>query len=197
MIMACGKVKEKAKLVAAHMLECSPDDLEFTDGAFRVRGNPRGVEGHRRDRGRRVRRAQPARRDGAQPRLRGDLRPARTSRSPTARTWCAAEVDTETGRITLRSYVAVDDVGNVVNPLIVEGQVHGGLAQGIAQALYEEASYDEGGNLLTGSFAEYLLPSAADLPTFTTDRTVTRRRTIRWEARASARRAPSPRPRPS
>ena len=73
----------------------------------------------------------------------------------------------------IRSYVAVDDVGNVVNPLIVEGQVHGGLAQGIAQALYEEAAYDSEGNLLTTTLADYLLPSAADLPTFITDRTQT------------------------
>jgi carbon-monoxide dehydrogenase large subunit len=82
-------------------------------------------------------------------------------------------VDTETGRVTIRSYVAVDDVGKVVNPLIVEGQVHGGLAQGIAQALYEEAVYDDDGNLLTTTLADYLVPSAADLPHFTTDRTET------------------------
>ena len=83
------------------------------------------------------------------------------------------EVDTETGQVKIRKYVAVDDIGNVVNPLIVEGQVHGGLAQGIAQALYEEAVYDEEGNLLTTTFVDYLLPSAADLPSFTTDRHVT------------------------
>src|SRR5699024_10024892 len=86
---------------------------------------------------------------------------------------CAVEVDTETGRVELRSYVAVDDVGTVINPLLVEGQVHGGLAQGIAQALFEGADYDESGNLISCSFAEYLLPSAADLPSFTTDRTET------------------------
>jgi carbon-monoxide dehydrogenase large subunit len=83
------------------------------------------------------------------------------------------EVDTETGQVTIRSYVAVDDVGVVVNPVIVEGQVHGGLAQGIAQALYEEAAYDADGNLLTTTLADYLIPSAADLPTFITDRTQT------------------------
>jgi carbon-monoxide dehydrogenase large subunit len=75
--------------------------------------------------------------------------------------------------VTIRSYVCVDDVGTVVNPLIVEGQVHGGLAQGIAQALYEEAVYDEGGTLVSGTLADYLVPGAADLPTFTTDRTET------------------------
>jgi carbon-monoxide dehydrogenase large subunit len=82
-------------------------------------------------------------------------------------------VDTETGHVKIRRYVAVDDVGTVINPLIVEGQVHGGVAQGIAQALFEEAVYDENGNLITGSFAEYLLPGAADLPRFVTDRTET------------------------
>ena len=86
---------------------------------------------------------------------------------------CAMEVDTETGFVKIRKYACVDDVGTIVNPLIVEGQVHGGLAQGIAQALYEEAVYDADGNLTTGSLVDYYVPSAADLPRFTTDRTVT------------------------
>src|SRR5690606_18104809 len=85
----------------------------------------------------------------------------------------AAEVDTETGQVKIRSYVAVDDVGKVINPLIVEGQVHGGIAQGIGQALFEEAVYDAEGNLLTATLADYLVPSAADLPDFVTDRTET------------------------
>jgi carbon-monoxide dehydrogenase large subunit len=84
---------------------------------------------------------------------------------------CAVEVDTETGRSRIRRYVAVDDVGTVVNPQIVEGQVHGGLAQGVAQALYEGAFHDETGTLTTASFADYLLPGAPDLPSWTTDRT--------------------------
>jgi carbon-monoxide dehydrogenase large subunit len=83
------------------------------------------------------------------------------------------EIDTLTGQVSIRKYVAVDDIGKVVNPLIVEGQVHGGLAQGVAQALFEEAVYDDDGNLLTGTFVDYTLPSAADLPDFTTDRTET------------------------
>jgi aerobic carbon-monoxide dehydrogenase large subunit len=86
---------------------------------------------------------------------------------------CAVEVDTETGRVDIRRYVAVDDVGKVINPQIVEGQVHGGLAQGIAQALYEEAVYDEDGQLKTASLLDYYVPSAADLPHFETDRTET------------------------
>jgi carbon-monoxide dehydrogenase large subunit len=85
---------------------------------------------------------------------------------------CAMEVDTETGMVKIRKYASVDDVGVVVNPLIVEGQVHGGLAQGIAQALYEEAVYDADGNLTTGTFVDYLVPSAADLPHFDTGNTV-------------------------
>ena len=80
----------------------------------------------------------------------------------------AVEIDTETGHVDLRKYVCVDDVGIVVNPLIVEGQVHGGLAQGIAQALFEEANYDEQGTLVNGTFVDYTLPSAADLPSFDT-----------------------------
>jgi carbon-monoxide dehydrogenase large subunit len=86
---------------------------------------------------------------------------------------CAAEVDTETGAVKLRSYVAVDDVGVVVNPVIVDGQVHGGVAQGVAQALYEEAVYDDDGNLVSGTMVDYLVPAAPDLPPWTLDRTVT------------------------
>ena len=83
------------------------------------------------------------------------------------------EVDTETGAVELLRYVAVDDVGVVVNPTIVEGQIHGGLAQGVAQALYEEAIYDEDGNLLTANMLSYLVPSAAEFPRWELDRTET------------------------
>ena len=82
------------------------------------------------------------------------------------------EVDTETGAVTIRKYVSVDDIGTIVNPLIVEGQVHGGVVQGIAQALFEEAVYDDNGTLITGSFVDYLVPSAADLIDLVTDYTV-------------------------
>jgi carbon-monoxide dehydrogenase large subunit len=83
------------------------------------------------------------------------------------------EVDTETGAVELTRYVAVDDLGAVINPMIVDGQVHGGIAQGVAQALFEEAVYDEDGNLVTGSLVNYLVPSAAELPPFEVDRTET------------------------
>src|SRR5882672_4053163 len=83
------------------------------------------------------------------------------------------EVDPETGHIELKKYVAVDDCGNQINPMIVEGQVHGGVVQGIAQALFEEASYDADGNLLTSTLADYLVPSAAEMPSFDLGFTVT------------------------
>ena len=83
------------------------------------------------------------------------------------------EVDTETGKVDLKQYVAVDDVGKVVNPLVVDGQIHGGVVQGISQALFEEAVYDDDGNLTSGTFVDYLLPTSADLPFITTDRTET------------------------
>jgi carbon-monoxide dehydrogenase large subunit len=81
------------------------------------------------------------------------------------------EVDTETGQVTMRKYVCCDDIGNIINPLIVSGQVHGGLVQGIAQALWEEAIYDDAGTLVSGSFVDYLLPTSADTISFDIDHT--------------------------
>jgi carbon-monoxide dehydrogenase large subunit len=86
---------------------------------------------------------------------------------------CVVEVDTETGQVEVVKYVAVDDCGNQVNPLIVDGQVHGGVIQGLAQALYEEVVYDSDGNLRTSSLAEYLVPAASDVPSIMTGHTVT------------------------
>jgi aerobic carbon-monoxide dehydrogenase large subunit len=170
-LAAADKVIEKAKPIAARLLEASTDDVEFTAGRFGVRGTDAGMalgdlafavfQGHKMvDESERSLDAE------------ATLDPDNFS-FPHGTHLCAAEVDTETGMVRLRSYVSVDDVGKVINPLIVEGQVHGGLAQGIAQALYEEAVYDESGTLVSGSFAEYLMPSAADLPSFVTDRTET------------------------
>ena len=83
------------------------------------------------------------------------------------------QVDAETGEVELQKYVCVDDVGNVINPMIVDGMVHGGIAQGVGQALQEEAVYDESGQLLTGSMMDYAVPTAEDFPSFELDRTVT------------------------
>ncbi|MFC5805856.1 xanthine dehydrogenase family protein molybdopterin-binding subunit [Streptomyces formicae] len=169
---AARKVVAKARKVAAHLLEASEDDLEFTDGVFSVRGSPEAK--------RTIQEvafetfASHDLPDGMEPTINAEhiVDPDNFS-YPHGTHLCAVEVDTETGQTRIRSYVCVDDVGRVVNPLIVEGQVHGGVAQGIAQALYEEAVYDDDGNLVSGTMADYLVPSAADLPDITTDRTET------------------------
>jgi len=169
---ACDKVIAKAKRVAAHMLEASENDIEFTAGRLHVKGDP--------EKGRSIQEIALATfaahdlPEGMEPSLDSEATYDPDNFSfPHGTHLCATEVDTETGRVTIRSYVAVDDVGKVVNPLIVEGQVHGGIVQGIAQALYEEAVYDDDGNLLTTTLSDYLVPSAADLPHLTTDRTET------------------------
>ncbi|MBO2462985.1 xanthine dehydrogenase family protein molybdopterin-binding subunit [Actinomadura violacea] len=169
---ACDKVVDKARKVAAHLLEASEQDLEFENGRFSVRGVQQ--EGRTLQEVALAAFAAHDLPDGIEPSLDSDATydPGNFS-FPHGTHLCATEVDTETGMVRIRKYVAVDDVGKVVNPLIVEGQVHGGLAQGIAQALYEEAVYDADGNLTTTTMADYLIPSAADLPSFTTDRTET------------------------
>jgi carbon-monoxide dehydrogenase large subunit len=172
-VNAAEKVVAKARRIAAHMLEANEDDLQFEGGRFSVKGSP-GSSKTIQD----IAFATFAAHDlpeGMEPSLDADATfdPQNFS-FPHGTHLCAVEVDTETGFTKIGKYVCVDDIGEVINPLIVDGQVHGGLAQGIAQALYEEAVYDAEGNLTTGSFVDYLLPSAADLPKFTTDRTVSR-----------------------
>lgn len=169
---ACDKVIDKAKLIAAHQLECSADDLDFAGGIFSVKGSPdRAVPiaalafaaftAHNLP-------------DGLEPNLE-----AQYTYDPPNFSWpfgthmAVVEVDVETGKIEVLQYVAVDDCGIQINPLIVEGQVHGGVIQGLAQALFEEAVYDEDGNLKTTTLAEYLVPAACDVPAITTAHTVT------------------------
>jgi carbon-monoxide dehydrogenase large subunit len=169
---AAQKIKEKAKRIAAHDLEVSPEDLEWTDGKFQVRGVP--------DKAKTIpdvafaawtAHSLP---EGEEPGLEvTHVYDPPNFTFPAGAHVCAVEVDTETGEVEILKYVAVDDCGNVINPAIVDGQVHGGVAQGIAEALYEEAVYDETGNLLTSSMHSYRIPSAAELPSFVTERTVT------------------------
>jgi carbon-monoxide dehydrogenase large subunit len=169
---ALEKVREKARTIAAHELEVAEDDLEWTDGAWRVSGAP--------DKARTIpelaasawhAHALPA---GVEPMLEGTA-----VFDPPNFTWpagthvCVVEVDTETGHTDIVRYVAVDDCGTVINPMLVEGQVHGGVAQGIAEALYEEAVYDEHGNLMSSLMTQYLVPSAVEIPSMTLDRTTT------------------------
>jgi carbon-monoxide dehydrogenase large subunit len=170
-VKAAEKVIAKARKVAAHLLEASEDDLDFSAGSFSVRGTPgAGISIQE------IALAVFAAHDypeGVEPSIDAEAAfdPENFS-FPHGTHICAMEVDTETGMVKIRKYACVDDVGTIVNPLIVEGQVHGGLAQGIAQALYEEAVYDADGNLTTGTFVDYLIPSAADLPHFDTGNTV-------------------------
>jgi carbon-monoxide dehydrogenase large subunit len=170
-IKAADKVVAKARKVAAHLLEASEDDLDFSAGKFTVRGTP-GAEIGIQEIALAVFAAHNYPED-VEPSIDADATfdPVNFS-FPHGTHICAMEVDTETGMVKIRKYASVDDVGVIVNPLIVEGQIHGGLAQGIAQALYEEAVYDADGNLTTGSFVDYLVPSAADLPHFDTGNTV-------------------------
>jgi aerobic carbon-monoxide dehydrogenase large subunit len=169
---AAEKVVAKARRVAAHLLEASEDDLEFAEGTFSVRGSPDASKTIQD-----LALAVFAAHDYPE-----DLEPSLDSEAtvdpenfsfPHGTHLCAVEVDTETGAVALRRYVAVDDVGKVINPQIVEGQVHGGIVQGIAQALFEEAVYDEDGQLRSASLVDYYVPSAADLPHLETDRTET------------------------
>jgi carbon-monoxide dehydrogenase large subunit len=170
-VKAAEKVIAKAKPIAAHLMECAEDDVEYAAGGFRVRGTEKAVA--LADVALAVFAAHDLP-DGVEPNLDSEATYDPDNFSfPHGTHLCAAEVDTETGHVRIRSYVCVDDIGHVINPLIVDGQVHGGLAQGIAQALYEEAEHDESGTLLSGSLAQYLVPSAADLPSFTTGRTET------------------------
>jgi aerobic carbon-monoxide dehydrogenase large subunit len=169
---AMEKIKEKARTIAAHELEVAEDDLDYAAGIFTVKGAP--------DKARTITELAtaawhahnlPA---GTEPNLE-----ATAVYDPPNFTWpggahiCVTEVDTETGAVDIVKYVAVDDCGTVINPMIVEGQIHGGVAQGIAEALYEEAIYDAQGNLITGSMTQYLVPGATEIPTMTLDRTET------------------------
>ncbi|NUR15778.1 MAG: xanthine dehydrogenase family protein molybdopterin-binding subunit [Dermatophilaceae bacterium] len=168
-LRAADKVIEKAKPIAAHLLEASVDDVEFKAGTFGVKGTDKGVTisevalatwtGHNLP-------------DGTEPSIDADATFDPDNFSfPHGTHLCAMEVDTETGATKMRKYVCVDDIGTIINPLIVEGQVHGGLVQGIAQALWEGAEYDDQGTLVTGSFVDYTLPTAADTISFVTDHT--------------------------
>jgi carbon-monoxide dehydrogenase large subunit len=169
---AANKVVEKGKKIAAHMLEASEEDIEFEGGKFSVAGSPdqnvsigdvAGAAYLGNDLP-----------EGMEPTLNETMTfdpPNFTF--PFGAHICVSEVDTETGSVKIRDYIAVDDCGPVINPTIVDGQLHGGLAQGIAQALYEGVIYDEDGNLLTASMVNYMIPGAPELPNFTLDRTVT------------------------
>ena len=169
---AAEKVRTKAAKIAAHLLEASEDDILFADGSAHVAGSPEksvtwpeitllAYQPHLLPEG-----------------MEGGLE-AHSVFSPANATWpfgthlAMVEVDTTTGDVEILRYVGMDDCGNVINPMIVDGQVHGGIAQGIGQAMFEEAIYDDEGNLLTGALMDYPIPTASDMPSFELSRTVT------------------------
>jgi carbon-monoxide dehydrogenase large subunit len=172
-LMSCNKIKEKGKKIAAHLLEAAPADIEFSGGQFSVRGVPGKAIGF----------AQVALTAYVPHNYPEGLEPGLDETSfydpsnfcfPFGAHACVVEVEPETGQVKILRYVAVDDVGNVINPMIVDGMVHGGIAQGVGQALWEGARYDdESGQLVTGSMMDYAVPKADQLPSYETARTVT------------------------
>ena len=160
-------VVERAKELVAELLEAAPEDIVVSgDGRLGVAGVP--------DQGARVGRGRAGRHERRVNRSSSSTTPERSgSTFPFGAHVAVVEVDTETGRVVPVRHFAVDDCGVIVNPLLVDGQVHGGLASGIAQALWEQFLYDEDGNPLTSTLAEYAMPSAAELPSFTTAHTET------------------------
>jgi aerobic carbon-monoxide dehydrogenase large subunit len=166
------KVKEKAREIASHLLEVDPDDLNFAEGRFSVKGVPK--------KGFTIQEiAQEAHAAKNLPKDMVSGLHAEAQFEPSNFTFpfgthiCVVEVEPQTGKIEIRKYVAVDDCGRVINPLLVDGQIHGGIVQGMGQALFEEIIYDEHGQLLTGSLMNYALPRAADLPHLNLTRTET------------------------
>lgn len=167
-----GKIKDKARKLAAHMLEASEDDIVWEDGKFMVRGAP--------DSAKTVQEIALAAATGYS--LPQGMEPYLDETSyfdppnctfPFGTHVCVVEVDPNTGEVKFRKYLAVDDVGNVINPMIVDGQLHGGIVQGMAQAMWEHGVYDDEGQLVTGSLMDYAIPKASMVPNFELTRTVT------------------------
>ena len=168
--MAARKIRDKARKIAAYLLEASEDDLEWTPGKFSVRGSP--------DRKKTIQEIAFAAYTNHPQGLEAGLE-ATHYYDPPNLTFpfgsyiAVVDIDKGTGEVKVRRFVAVDDCGNVINPMIVDGQIHGGLAQGLAPALMEEIQYDENGNMQGGSFMDYLVPTAMETPSWEIDRTVT------------------------
>jgi carbon-monoxide dehydrogenase large subunit len=166
------KLVDKAKRIAAHNLEAAPEDIELIDGKFAVKGSP--------DKGLTI--AEIAgcayvtmdMPEGMEPGLEETtFYDPENFVFPFGAHACIVDVDVETGKVDIVRYVAVDDCGPAINPKLIDGQIHGGITHAIGQALYERIHYDEDGQLVTGTFVDYALPSAADVPSFETDRTET------------------------
>ncbi|MEO0402201.1 MAG: xanthine dehydrogenase family protein molybdopterin-binding subunit [Pseudomonadota bacterium] len=168
MVRATEKIINKAKKIASHLLEASEADIELKDGAFSVAGTDKSVAWGDVTLAAYVPHNYPLE----------DIEPGLEETAfydpsnftyPSGAYACEVEVDPDTGKVTIESFAAADDFGNIINPMIVTGQVHGGLAQGIGQALLENCSYDENGQLLSASYMDYAMPRADDLPNFAVD----------------------------
>jgi carbon-monoxide dehydrogenase large subunit len=169
---ALQRIKAKSRRIGAHMLEADPEDVTFEDGRVFVVGAP--------ETGKTIQEIAAAAAvaydlpEGEEPFLDDtSYYDPPNCTFPFGTHVAVVEVDAETGEVKLRRYVAVDDVGRVINPLIVDGQVHGGIAQGVAQALWEGAIYDESGQLQTASMIEYAVPKAEFFPSLEVERTET------------------------
>jgi carbon-monoxide dehydrogenase large subunit len=170
--IAADRVAEKCRQIVAHQMEAAPEDIVLENDRWIVRGSP--------DRGMALAEISGAAHvplnlpDGMEPGLEAtSFWEPDNFVFPFGAHACVVDVDPETGKVEVVRYVAVDDCGNPINPLLIDGQVHGGIAHAVGQALYEQVVYDENGQLVTGSFVDYALPTAAELPSFETDRTVT------------------------
>jgi aerobic carbon-monoxide dehydrogenase large subunit len=168
--VAARKIRDKAKKIAAYLLEAHEDDLEWEPGKFFVKGSP--------DRAKTIQEIALAAYTNHPQGMEAGLE-AVSYYDPPNLTYpfgsyiCVVDIDKGTGEVKIRRFVAVDDCGNIINPMIVEGQIHGGLTMGLGPALYEEIQYDDSGNILQGSFMNYLVPTAMETPNWETDKTCT------------------------
>ncbi len=168
--LAARKIREKAAKIAAHLLEVSPNDIEWKDHKFQVKGVP----GKSKTMAEVAFAAYTNHPEGMEAGLEAvDYYDPPNMTYPFGSYICVVDVDKETGQVKVRRFVAVDDCGTIINPMIVDGQIHGGLTMGFAPAMLEEIPYDSGGNNRAGSFLEYLLPTAVETPKWETDKTVT------------------------
>ncbi len=172
-VKAVDKVIAKGKKIAAHLLEAADTDIEFENGVFKVAGTDKSVPFGSVSLTAYVPHNYPL--DKLEPGLNENAFYDPTNFTYPSGTYiCEVEVDPETGKVKIEQFVAVDDFGNIINPMIVEGQVQGGIAQGLGQAMMEGAAYDtESGQLLTGSFMDYAMPRASDIPNFNIGNCVT------------------------
>ena len=170
-IKSVEKVLEKGAKIAAHKLEAAEEDLEYAEGKWTVKGTDKSISFGDVSLTAYVPHDYP---EGLEPGLDfSSFYDPVNFTFPFGTHIAVVEVCPDTGKVDLQRFVACDDVGNVMNPMIVDGQIHGGVVQGIGQALLEEVVYDEGGQMITGSYMDYAMPRADDVPSFETDRTVT------------------------